>query len=384
VPARHRRTASVLSTLVLCVILVLLPLAISSLLWNALPADTPVHRLAAWPANPPAVRATVHLDVLALDEWQETLAIQVTAHQTCLDACPWGDRYTLVAVFGDRQQPAWARTASATVTLPAASRDVSQLVTLPLAGDPVHYPFDRYHLGLGILLERVAADGSVVPVSGADGRDYLAVSLQGRVPRMYLEPPVLLDPVQVQPADPRAAYQLVTALTFRRPVYLQVLTVLLVLLVTAAAAYAVLLRPLNDLFVNAGALVLGIWGIRTILLGSGLTGVTAVDLTLSLVIFLLLAAIGVRGLWRFEAASDLWWLRRLTAGRAVPAALRSPSLTNQSAAAPADHVPGAGRTERADIDLPNDHPTARRRGSASAAADQPSRNRTRNHTEGPR
>jgi len=78
-----------------------------------------------------------------------------------------------------------------------------------------------------------------------------------------------------------------------------------VLLVAAAAAYAVFLRPLDQLVINAGALILGVWGIRAVLLGTTLPGLTAVDLALWSVILFLLLAITVRTLWLLEA--DTGW-----------------------------------------------------------------------------
>lgn len=74
------------------------------------------------------------------------------------------------------------------------------------------------------------------------------------------------------------------------------LGVLLVLLIAAAAAYTVFLRPLHDLIVNGGALVLGVWGIRAILTPSSASFMTAVDLSLALAIVFLLGAIVVRAL----------------------------------------------------------------------------------------
>jgi hypothetical protein len=82
-------------------------------------------------------------------------------------------------------------------------------------------------------------------------------------------------------------------LHFSRPLYERVLAVLLVLLVAFAAAYAVFMRPLQDLVLNSGALVLGVWGIRSIL-SPGTASRTLVDLTLSFVILFLLSAITIR------------------------------------------------------------------------------------------
>lgn len=85
---------------------------------------------------------------------------------------------------------------------------------------------------------------------------------------------------------------------------------LLVLLIAAAAAYSVFLRPLDELFVNAGALVLGVWGIRAILVPGSLAYVTAVDLALSMVIIFLLGALTIRALLFVHDRGELALLRR--------------------------------------------------------------------------
>jgi hypothetical protein len=72
--------------------------------------------------------------------------------------------------------------------------------------------------------------------------------------------------------------------------------VLLVLLIGAAAASAVFVRPLDELVLNTGGLVLGVWGVRSILLPGNPAYLTAVDLTLSVVILFLLGTIAVRAL----------------------------------------------------------------------------------------
>jgi len=55
------------------------------------------------------------------------------------------------------------------------------------------------------------------------------------------------------------------------------------------------MRPLHDLVINSGALVLGVWGIRS-LLTPGTASRTLIDLSLSLVILFLLGAITFRAL----------------------------------------------------------------------------------------
>ena len=84
----------------------------------------------------------------------------------------------------------------------------------------------------------------------------------------------------------------------------------LVLLIAAAAAYAVFLRPLQDLVVNSGALVLGVWGIRAILTPGNLYYLTSIDVALSIVIIFLLGAITVRALVFIHDEGDLRVFRR--------------------------------------------------------------------------
>src|SRR5262249_44736589 len=82
----------------------------------------------------------------------------------------------------------------------------------------------------------------------------------------------------------------------------------MVLLIAAAAAYAVFLRPLDQILVNAGALILGIWGVRSVLLGTDAPpGASAVDLSLSAVVLFLLAAILARAMRYHQLQGDVTW-----------------------------------------------------------------------------
>jgi hypothetical protein len=88
---------------------------------------------------------------------------------------------------------------------------------------------------------------------------------------------------------------------------MRALTVLLVLMITMAAAYAVFMRPLSDLVINAGALVLGVWGIRAILQPGSPSFTTVVDISLGLVILFLLGAVSVRALAYLWVRNGLRW-----------------------------------------------------------------------------
>ena len=342
-PLRHTAAYVVIAVLLLLNLL-LLPFALVSISQDL--AEPAAHiwwivRRPTAPARTPVAGATgasasVHLELISLNQWENTASIRVAAHRACPRTCNWTDRYQFVSVFGDHDDPTKARPAAETVVMPTAARDVMQVIKLPLFGDPVRYPFDRYRLGVGVLVDRVLADGSTQRLSAAEGREYLSVSVQGRIPRVSMAAPQELDPTRAQSDGEIEPYLSVYLLTFSRPLYLQVLTVLLVILVAAAAVYAVLMRPLDDLVINAGALVLGVWGIRAILLGADVPGVTLVDLTLIGVILFLLVALTVRTLYLLEERSRIRLFRR----RAEETAAAAPSR-------PADFLPGDRSTHAA-------------------------------------
>jgi len=61
-------------------------------------------------------------------------------------------------------------------------------------------------------------------------------------------------------------------------------------------AFAVCTKPLSELLVGAGGMILALWGIRALLVPSNITYITLVDVALGLIMALLLAAINARGL----------------------------------------------------------------------------------------
>jgi hypothetical protein len=288
----------------LVVIAVLLPLATLSVLDDVRHSTPTNYRLDRTEATSD-VRGELHLQVIGINEWESTATVRVSATQTCGRTCPWGDRYLFAADLDD----GGARASSQVIELKSTSRDVVTMLRLPIAGDPIRYPFDSYRLAFGIEVAHVAENGDVTKLTREEAERYVDVSLQGRIPRTTMSAPQELEGELL---SAREDDELVVSATldFDRPLYLKALTLLLVLLVAAAAAFAVFMRPLDQLVINSGGLVLGVWGVRSILLGSGVPGLTIVDITLVIVILFLLAAIAVRTLWLLEEDSAYKVLRR--------------------------------------------------------------------------
>jgi hypothetical protein len=260
----------------------------------------------------------LHLAVTAIDEVQLLVTIRVSGHHRC-PGCAWSHRVRLVAIADD-DVAADGLPPSAAVTLAPADIAVSEIVQLPLQGHPIHYPFDQYQLVLGIAYQRLHPDGRRETLSASQADDRLFLSLQELLPRNNMKGPFPINPQTVRAGDDPFEYGQAFEVRFERARYVQVLAVMLVVLIAAAAAYSVFLRPLHDLVVNSGALVLGVWGIRSILIPSSINFITAVDLALSTVIIFVLGALVIRALVfvHDEAQLGLLGRRRGSSGPSDP------------------------------------------------------------------
>jgi hypothetical protein len=161
-----------------------------------------------------------------------------------------------------------------------------------MTGNLIDYPFDHYQLLLGVTFSRITSSGAAIPFDRAATNAGLELSVDNTIPRQSLAAPASLQPATYRTTG--VAYDSVTELNFSRPLYLQILTVLLTLLIVLAAAYGVLFRPFTQIIPTVGGLVLGVWGVRSLLVGSYPPDSTGVDLVLEAAILLLLLAVGVR------------------------------------------------------------------------------------------
>jgi hypothetical protein len=115
------------------------------------------------------------------------------------------------------------------------------------------------------------------------------------MPEPELGPPELATATELLPA-----MQHVVLLRFARPLHVLILTCLLIALIAAAAVLSVTSEPLRRLVIGVGGIILGGWGIRSVLVADAPAVVTTVDLLLSGVILILLYGIVIRLLleWR--------------------------------------------------------------------------------------
>ncbi len=241
--------------------------------------------------------------VTDLDEATRVATLHLSGSRTCTAACP---SFTLVfASLDDDVAEHRAMPPSASVTIKDTDRIIDQTIRLPTHGQPSLYPFDTYRLWLGIIAYVNSTDGRQVPLHVSDLNDQASITLQAQLARLLMQPPVTIDPSSVQSDINPFDFLSVKALTFVRPFYVKALAVLLVLLITVSGCFAIFLRPIHDLFLGIGGVILGVWGVRSVIVQGTLPYVTAVDLALSGVILFLLLALAVRASRHFHRQSQL-------------------------------------------------------------------------------
>lgn len=236
-----------------------------------------------------------YLNIAMVDLDQEALSVTlaVSGNRVCLDRCPEIELMFL-SLDNDASQRRGISPA-ASIVLDPDETTFSQSITLPVQGAPVRYPFDRYHLWFGL------ADSVATTVTaGADGApsrppsSRFVITVQNQIPQIEMGQPIPVTQERIRKPLREITIQAVQSLTFSRPAYLTVLTVALVLLVAASGAMALMTQSIDSLVLGVGGLILGIWGVRSVLVPQPVGVITAVDLTLSGVIFVLLLGLATR------------------------------------------------------------------------------------------
>jgi hypothetical protein len=255
-------------------------------------SPSPVYPLGASGAPPAGDHADLHIDVLALDQLEQLVALRVSGYRACAPTCE-AEELVLVSLRPDEPERR-GLPPRATVPLPAHDGPVQATVELPVQGRLIQYPFDSFDLLLGVALQRVGADGATRPVPSTEAASHLRLTLQEAISQMQASAPVPVDPTLVRSPALPLDYVTVQQVTFGRKDALKLMTVLLVALIALTALCTVMLRSFRDLALSFGGLILGVWSVRAILVPSALNQRTGVDIALLLVIVFLLVALGVR------------------------------------------------------------------------------------------
>ncbi len=244
----------------------------------------------------------LNISVIDIDVGAGSATLAVSGHRSCQGECT-PIALTLFSLDDDADVRR-ALPPSAALNITTQQHFLTQTVQLPVRGQPSQYPFDDYLLWLGIA-GTVTIDGETIPLTAELLDGHAALTTQNQLRDFTMAAPVQLDPSRVQALTDPVDFIGVQEMHFERPIHLEILAVLLITLITFSAAMAVAVRDVSDLIVGIGSLILGIWGVRSVLVPQPLPVVTSIDLALSVVILLVLLGLSLRAAQHYRRTAEL-------------------------------------------------------------------------------
>ena len=294
------RLALVQAVLLLIAVIVALPVAFNSM--GILLTESQARTLYAFPSGQPLTapaeeaetEAESYFNIAAIDIDEDlgSVTLAISGHRICPDACATVN-FTLFSLddFADLRR---ALPPSAPLTLEPDDLIFSQTVQLPIQGQPSKYPFDNYLMWLGVT-GTANENGQIVPLTAEMLAERAVITTQNQLRDFLMTPPVEIDPARAMSLTDPQPFLGVQQLHFERPIHQQILSVLLILLIAVSAILAVAMRSITDLLIGIGSLILGVWGVRSVLVPDTLSVVSSVDLALSVIIlFVLLGTVAAR------------------------------------------------------------------------------------------
>jgi len=284
------RVGVLVAVLAVAVAVVLIPVGVVSVL-NILQQPATGHTYRVLKAGSLGGEWTkLNIAAVSLSESDQTVTFRVSGLHQCPGICV-PQELQLSSLHADPSR-ALGAPPSTVIQLPATSGDVDEEVTLPVEGRLIDYPFDTYKLLLGVTFDRLERDGVPTPLSLRSAENTFAYSLGDDIPRVNMSHPADEQPQAFD--QPGVRYDSVAEVTLSRPAYLRILNVDLTLLIVVSAIYGVIFRPFTQIIPTVGGIVLGVWGVRSLLVGSYPPDSTGIDLILETAIFVVLVLVGVR------------------------------------------------------------------------------------------
>lgn len=312
---RWHRVAFFFTIVLIVSVVVALPFAIGSMLdtvfgrsvdqFYDLETGRPMTATEAFGGEDDRTYINLTLTSLAMDTGLVT--VLVSGHRECTGECPDLD---LVILSLDESPVRRGLAPSAELQITEPVEVFTQQITLPVAGNPSLYPFDSYTIRLAVGGYAISSDGTRTMLTRENYSQNAEISVQDQITALVMAPPKVFNLPAVPDNDDLLVPIEGQELVLTRAAYLRVLTVLLVMLIGISGILALLTRSIDDLLLGIGGLILGVWGIRSVMVPQPLPTLSLVDISLSGVILLLLIGLAVRAAAHFHRRGELPSLRR--------------------------------------------------------------------------
>jgi len=246
----------------------------------------------------------LHMHIVSLDEVNEQARIHIHGFRSCDTECgAFEERILLFNADKKNDHLEDAIPVSQRIQLPDDPREFNEDINFPMRGSVFFYPFDKYKLAIGAVVERKYPDGKVVILSPEETKGHLFITLEDNVPNANISLLKIIDPQTVKPKRLGYVYAFASQLKFERPTYSVVTVMLVILLSIVMTIFTMFTQPFDKLILNTSALIFGVWSIRSLLLTGYPSDITLLDTVLQAMVVFILMVLAFRSMNFFHRIS---------------------------------------------------------------------------------
>jgi len=226
-------------------------------------------------------REYVNLEVLTkeIDFVNKKIKINVNGYHHCDVFCGKYKTRLHISNFFFKKENVKRLPYSIIIEVPESTTEFEKEVTLPISGEIFNYPFDKYRADISIAIERLK-EGHSNFLNQRNSN--ITLLMNDKIPRLETLPPIIIKNLDIIATEYPSA--IAFSSVHERPFYIKYIVSLLVIFLIATTAATILLTEFYQLITGGAGIILGIWGVRSLLLGDLPTDISILDIILTLIV----------------------------------------------------------------------------------------------------
>jgi len=245
----------------------------------------------------------LEISIKEIDEMGQVATVEISGERSCVSPCgSFTDKVTFYGI-NEQTQKQRSHSKSASITIPDENTPVSAEIKLPFTGRLFLYPFDRYTFGVGVNIERTFVDKPAQMLNHGDIANSFELSFSENVSRMELKSFEKVNGAAFKPRNVKEPYLIAGVAEFERPMHLKIIVTMVVSMIVLISVYTMATRPFNELILDVGAIILGIFGARELVIKDFPSDTTLVDTVFGVIVLYNLVVVVFRSIPYFYALS---------------------------------------------------------------------------------
>ena len=234
----------------------------------------------------PSEAQSIDIDITfnSIDPVNNIANITVAGYKKCTlpSQCLSLGSYLLISEFYMGKENANKIPPYSSIPLPKDNSVFQSTLSFPITGDIASYPYDSWKSNISISV--IDPNGNVIP----EGDKKINVILDENVTKLRINEYGIVDTKLTNTKIPDLY---AFSVGFDRPFYVKYTTSILVLLLFFATLCTIAFTDHAKLIMSSAGIILGIWGARTLIIGSLPPDLTLIDMILLILVILVLMSV---------------------------------------------------------------------------------------------